>query len=47
MTKNGRSKFARIDARKVALDGVEQLLSVVTDITERRAAEQALAASEM
>ena len=46
MTKDGRSKIARIDARKVALDGVEQLLSVVTDITERRAAEQALAASE-
>ena len=45
-TRDGLPRIARIDARKVVLDGVEQLLSVVADITDRKLAESALAESE-
>ena len=42
MTKDGKSRIARIDARKVVLGGVEQLLSVVADVTEQNAAAAAI-----
>ncbi len=46
LTKDRSPRVARIVAQKVVIDGVEQLLSVVSDVTERHAAEQALAVSE-
>ena len=46
LTKEGTPRKTQVAARKVVLNGIEQLQSVVVDVTEKRMAEQALAQSE-
>ncbi len=46
VTKDGRERITQISAQTVMLDGVERILSVVEDVTDRKLAEQALGQSE-